>query len=154
MRLNGEQVRNDNIQVVVIPRQKRDLVFLFKPVIDQSRFEEIGPKMPKPPVIMLPGGEKRVDTDDPDYHKKVMAYVNQKNSWMFLESISATPELEWDNIDLNDSSTWDRVESELKTSEFTEQEIKLLYEGYAKANAFDDDQLEAAKNRFLAGTTQ
>lgn len=154
MRLNGKRINNDNTQIVVIPRKETDLVFKFKPVINEDDFEKLGTPLPSPPTISYPDGSKKLDYEDEGFRTKVLAHIRLKNAWMFLTSIAATESLEWETINLSDPATWLNYEKELKDAEFTDQEIKMLAAGFNKANAFDEEQLEAARDRFLASTTQ
>lgn len=150
MKIGERIIQNDNLEVVVIPRTNGDLIFHFKPVLDDKIFEELV-KQPKPPLKM-DGEVKTLLYADPDYLVKFTEYYNQKKSWMFLMSIAATKDLTWDTVDMGNPNTWTSYEAELKSAGFTVVERNLLQQGYEKVNCLNQEHLDAARNRFLALT--
>ena len=88
MRIGERKLSNNNLEIVVIPRDEGDIVFKFKPVLDETRFNEASPQ-PKPPLQTGENGKTYL-YEHPDYIKAVSDYIEIKQAWMFLESISAT----------------------------------------------------------------
>ena len=150
MKLNGEIVRNDIIEYVVIPRQTKNLVFKFKPVLKTDEFDNYV-KKPEPPKILLAGQtEASLDFEDEDYKKKLFDYVQSQYNWMFLQSIKATEDIEWETVKDNDPATWGNYAKELLDSGFSTAETNMIVAGFNKANALDEKKLEAARASFLA----
>lgn len=152
MKIGERIIQNDNLEFVVIPRSSGDITFYFKPVLDDQVFEELV-KQPKPPLKM-DGETKTMLYDDPDYLKAFTDFYQKRKAWMFLMSISATKDLTWDGVDMGDPSTWCKYEDELKSAGFTIVERNLIEQGYEKVNCLNQDHLDAARNRFLAGTPE
>jgi hypothetical protein len=75
--------------------------------------------------------------------------LNRAN-WMFLTSISATPDLEWETVKLNDPNTWENWRKELRDSGFSIPECNYLWSSFSEANSLDNSKIEEARERFLA----
>lgn len=149
MLIDGQIVDEENIELVVIPRPSRTLVFKFGPVVDFSEFEALCP-IPKPPMVTRPGGKKSFGLDLPEFKEQQYRFAEKKTAWMFLKSISYTPNLTFETVDMGKPETWINYESELKASKLTPSEIDQLVGGFARANSMDRDHLEKAKASFLA----
>lgn len=149
MKLRGRVVNNTNIAIVVIPREDEPLVFRFKPVIKFDEFDNYV-KLPEPPTIQPNGKPKFKDFEDADYKTELTKYAVLKHQWMFLESISATEQLEFETVKRNDPTTWHLVQKELEDAELTITERNMLLEGFNSANSLDEDKLRVARDSFLA----
>lgn len=152
MKLGGRVISNNNLEVVVIPRTDGDLVFKFRPVLDDTDFDALVP-LPKPPLKM-DGDVKTFLYNDPDYTKSFQEYFALKQSWMYLKSIEATEDLVWDTVDLGNPKTWTNLEKELVSAGFTVSERNLMFQGFEKANSLSQEHLDKARESFLAGTRQ
>lgn len=152
MKLGGRVISNNNLEVVVIPRTDGDLVFKFKPVLDDTDFDTLVP-MPKPP-LKIDGDVKTFLYNDPDYTKSFHEYFILKQSWMYLKSIEATEDLVWETVDLGNPNTWTNFEKELISAGFTVTERNLMFQGFEKANSLSQEHLDKARESFLAGTRQ
>lgn len=149
MLIDGQVVEEENIELVVIPRPNRKLVFKFGPVLDFEEFEALCPP-PKPPMVTKPGGKQYPGVDLPSYKEARYKYAEQKTAWMFLKSIAYTPGLTWETVDMEKPDTWLSYEKELRDAKLVPHEIDALVAGFAKANSMDREHLENAKNSFLA----
>lgn len=149
MKLGGRKLTNKNLEIVVIPRDDGDLIFKFKPVLDFSEFDELLP-YPKMPIVTDAQGTRQVK-DDPVHKQKVTSYLSKKMAWMFLVSISATDNLEWENIKLGDPNTWESYIDELKSAEISEVEVNMLDRAFQRVNSLSEEHLDEARNRFLVG---
>lgn len=150
MKLGGRQISERNIETVVIPRGSgEDIVFRAQAVLDFDEFDTIC-KRPKPKIKLLRGNKKQEDINAPDYQQALEHYAKQRISWIVLKSLEATPDLEWDTVSLQDPSTWQKFEDELKASGFSIPEIGRIINTCMQANCLDDEKLDKAREDFLA----
>lgn len=149
MQLNGHSVKNDNRELVVIPRSNGHLAFYFQPVLmTEEEYTKLYP-LPKAPMIRKPGKPPYPDYNDEEYKKKVLEHQKQRLAHNFLKSIAATPTLTWDTVDLEKPETWVNWDTELDAAGFTQSEKNLLFEGYMKANTLSDEHVAKATQDFL-----
>jgi hypothetical protein len=152
MRINGKIIVNDNIEILVFPRGNgSNIVLKFRPIVDHSRFEELC-KPPTPPTITPAGKEPYKDFKDKDYLEAQTKYFNKKTNWLFIQSMLATENLEFDTVNIDDPNTWDNIDKELETAQFTVAERNMMFLAYQKANSMDEDKLAEARESFLAST--
>lgn len=150
MKYKGKQIVNNNVQIVVIPRKDENIVFHLRPVLNTKRFDDLV-KMPEAPSILMAGSSVVTkDTNDAKYKLAMTEYFKLKSAFTFLESISATPDLEWETVNLEDPKTWLNWQSEFEAAEFTESEKLLIFEGVQKANSLNSEYLDEVLNDFLA----
>lgn len=149
MKMHGDEVTNDNIEKVYIPRKTRLLTFVFVPIIDwEEKFKALCPE-PKAPLVTYPGGRRARNIEDSGYKAKITDHVEQRIAYQFLLSIGSTEGLVWDTVDITKPETWLNYKSELTKSGFTESEQNLLFEGYMKANTLSETHLKKATDDFL-----
>jgi hypothetical protein len=150
MKLNGQKVEKPEPERIIIPRGKgKDLIFYADMVIDMSPFDKICPA-PKPPLRGEPGKPARPDYEAPQFVKKLDTYFERRAHWIFLESLKATPGLEWDTVDYADPSTWKNYESELRSC-MSDNEIAEVINGVSTANMVTDKKRKEALERFMSG---
>jgi hypothetical protein len=143
-----------NVETVIIPRSSgNDLVFRCQAVINEQDFIKNFPP-PEAPTIKYPNGETRKDISDEAYIRLRDAYAESKFNWMVLESLKATPDLEWETVDSSNPTTWGNYKKELQEFNITEREVMLIITGVLSVNSLDETKLEEARNRFLAGQGQ
>lgn len=150
MKIKGKILQNANIEVVVLPRVDGDIVFKFKPVLNYDEFEELCPKPPVP-TSKRAGGESFKNPDDPDYRIALAKYSTLRYQWSFIESISATEDLEWSKIVRTDPSTWHLIDQEIDDAQILPAEKSMMIDAYNIANALDENKLQIARESFLAG---
>lgn len=150
MKIKGKKIEGPNIEIIILPRGNEDLVFKAQAVLDTSAFDQLCPR-PEPPKMMKRGGQLVSNVEDPGYQQAIQAYGKLRSSWMIIQSLRATDDLEWETVKYDDSSTWNGYEDELRKSGFAEMEISRLITGVMTANALNEDKIEEARNRFFAG---
>lgn len=152
MKLFGQKPSGPNVSTLVIPREKYDIVIVAQAVLDDEPFKVLCPR-PTAPKVMKPGGTWQDDTTDKDYLKNINNWATQKTNWMMIESLKATPKetLEWERVDYNSPSTWGEWQKELEEAYFTAYEIAKIVNLIYEANGLNQDVLDQARNRFLAG---
>ena len=153
MKINGRLFDGPSVETVVFPRQGGDVVFRAKAVLDFKPFEQICPT-PIPKTVMKPGGERLTLLKEPVYVKAINDQAQRQTDWMVLQSLSATDGLEWDTVDLGDPSTWHRWVDELKSAGFSMLEINNLIDATTTACGMNQEKIEEATKRFLAGPVE
>jgi len=149
MRIKGKKLFKRAAETIVFPRADGDIVFKCGPVTNDEVFLSLCPK-PASYEKILPGGRRVEDSDNPAYKKKMNDWANKKMHWMVLNSLSFTDDLEWENVSMDDPSTWGLYEQELKDSGFSEMEIGLLVNTVISACGLSQDKISEATKRFLA----
>ncbi len=70
---------------------------------------------------------------------------------MILESLKATPNLEWESVNPSDPKTWGGYENELVDAGFSIPEISRVIDCVFDANGLNQKKIDEATKRFLAG---
>jgi hypothetical protein len=134
---------------VVFPRNENEaLRFKVKAVINFDVFAKLFPS-PTPPIKTLPGGIQQLDVTDKDYKDSVQKWAEAKMHWMTLQSLSATPDLEWETVKDSDPTTWGNYQTELSEA-LTPGEIRHLIDQIVRINGLNEEAIERATNDFLA----
>lgn len=154
MKFFGHKMDEPNEEICVIPRtingEQVDIVFKAKAVLDYTDFEKMCP-VPNPPEMILPGGERKLDIQDKDYRKRLNEYAQKKTAWMFIKSLEDTEGLEWETVDAGNPETWLEYNKELKSGGFSDMEILKIYQTVTSACGLNQDKIDEAQKRFLAG---
>lgn len=127
-----------------------DLVFKACGVLDWEPLDKILPE-PIPPTKVIPGQGSAPMLEDPDYKESMHRYYVARQHWLILQSLKATPDLEWTTVLEGDSGTWGNYRKELKDFGLLPVEINRIIASTWQANSLNDELLEAARKRFLAG---
>lgn len=150
MKMNGKQLRGPNVEVLVLPRSEEDLVFKAEAVLDYGDFDKICP-LPEPPQVMRPGGEISMDMNDSKYQERLQEWANWKTHWVILESLKATKNLEWETVNPSKPETWGNYEKEMKEAGLSPPEIGRIVQTVSSACGLNQDKIDEATKRFLAG---
>jgi hypothetical protein len=157
MKLNGQKVEGSYIETVVIPRptivvDEKEVpqahIFKLGAVLDYSEFEKNNPE-PIPPKKVVPGGKEVVNFDDPTYLAALSKVQSNRFKWGFLKSLQATEGLELELVNINDSSTYDKIDEEFRNAGFSVPEIGRIWNGYTTANCLNESKLQEARKYFL-----
>jgi len=124
------------------------MAFKCEAVADYTEFEKLCPT-PEPPEVLKPGGVRERNLKNPAFIKTLEEWAGKKTDWTVLKSLEASPEIEWDTVDMKDPSTWTNYRKEMAESGFTEIEIARVLTTVGVANCMDDGMLEAAREDFL-----
>ena len=149
MKFKGKKPLGPQPEYIVIPRGNENIVFIAKPILDYSGFEEICPR-PNPPGILYPDGRKGYDNENPEYKGKLIEHLQLRSDWFIISALKDTPDLEWEQVNYSDPTTWKLWKQELEEV-LTEREINIVMDGIVTANGLNQAKLDAAKERFLAG---
>jgi hypothetical protein len=150
MKIGGKTVEGINVEYCVLPRGDNPddaVVFKAQAVLDMSGFDKLCP-VPKAPKKNVKGVMIE-DIERPDYKAMIEIYSNNRMTYMILKSLEATEGLEWDTVDLSDSSTWENYKKDLTNAGFSEIEIMRIINCVMTANCLNETRLEEARNSFL-----
>jgi hypothetical protein len=155
MKLNSKPLPGPSKDFVVLPRpstqegENNDLVFWCQAVLDFDEFDAMVPE-PKPIMVTRPGQSPTPDFNHPDFLKNQFIYGQKKQNWLTIQSLNATPELEWEKVKLEDQETWNLWSKELQEGGLTIGEILKIQQKVHQVNGLDDDKFEEARKNFLA----
>jgi len=149
MKINGKKIEGANEVVIVIPRaSSADIVFRARAVLDMEPFEKLCPP-PDPPKRMLKDGKEVTNLKDPGFLQQVSNHAVKRLSWMVLTSLEATEGLEWENVKMDEPTTWNNFNKELTDAGFSDVEINRIVGECISVNALNEDKIEEARERFL-----
>lgn len=151
MKINGKRISAPEPVVVAIPRGHvdNDLIFKLGVLVNQKDFEKRCPE-PQPDHVVKPDGSRFIDMDSPAYHERIAKYNTLRFDWMIINSLNATPGMEWEKVKINEPDTWNLYEEELQDSGLTKSEINYLVNKVIDANTVDDKKAKEARDRFFA----
>ena len=150
MKINGEVIKKQGIEVIVFPRASGDIIFKAKPVTNFDDFIKLCP-MPIPGEIVKPGNIRVLDIESPKYKADLSDWATKKSNWMLIQSLSATEGLTWDTINPSDSDTWKNFGKELEDCGLSPLELTRLFDIIITACGLTQDKIDEATKRFLAG---
>lgn len=148
MKLGGSKFDGPRIETVVIPFGGKELVFKAQLVKNFDDFEKMCPR-PQPPMLLKPGGVKTFDVESPDFKAKLNEYADLRSDWLILKSLSATPDLEWETVDMSKPETWNGFHKELESTGLSSAEHSKIIEAVLNANGLDQSKIDIATQRFL-----
>lgn len=149
MKIGGVPINGPKRGLLVLPRDPDPLIFNFISVSDDSDFDKI-----YPPI--KPRKEKNIRLnriieliDEPQYIEKVKEREIAQRAYIFLKSISPS-NIEWETVDLNKPETFNNWQSDFRSAGLSNSEINAIFNKYVEVNVLTDDQLQEARDRFLA----
>lgn len=151
MLIAGNKVEMPPEDVVVFPRAQGNLIFHIKGVASFEGFESSCPR-PTPPRI-LKRGQQVENTEDATFQKQFTAWLQQRQDWLLLEALSIDKnEITWEDVVMDDPSTWTKVNDELKAAGLTQVELNRLIDKVYEVNALSERGMETARANFLQMT--
>lgn len=152
MKLGGKTFSTP-VKDVVLPREDGDIVFKICGITSFDHFDSLV-KEPKPPTIKIKGKAAKTDRDDPRYQDELADYGKLKIAYIVVASLAVTPDLEWDQITLDNPSTWETWQKELADAGIAVYEINHLLSEILDINGLGEDRYKDAKDAFLANRVQ
>lgn len=150
MKYKGQAIKGKNREIIPIPREGGDIIFIAEAVQDWKDFDSLVSE-PEPPEIIKPGGVRIKDKKDKGYLQAVDKYNELRTHFLVIKSLEATEDLEWETIDVTNPDTWSKYQEELKASDFSDIEIGRIVIGVMRANSLDENMIEEARTNFLHG---
>ncbi len=150
MKINGRTLEGPNVVLIVLSRSngQPDIPFKFQAIIDYEPFNKLVPEV-ELRYTQKPGGKGEVDLTNPEYKRLVKERLERLSAWSFLTSISVTPGLAWETVDLLKPDTWLGYIDELKKAGISDVEVGQLWVAFNEANGLSDAKLKEARDRFL-----
>ena len=157
MKVAGVEITKPKPKTIVIPLDdKQHIVFKCAPVLDFDEFDRLCPR-PSPEIRNYgdndPRGKVTMDKD-PDYLARLIAWRVQQTNWMILESLKATPGLEWDSVKEDDPETWPLYEEDLKSAGFSQNYINAINGTAVEACGVSQAAIDEATQSFLASQVE
>ncbi len=157
MKMNGQVVDANFIVTLVIPRPgAAGFVFKAQPLTAEQHdfFKKVCPE-PQPTMALFPGETvQRAIPNDVSYTQAKVRWVAAKSEYIFVASLAATEDLEWDTVIMDQPNTWANAIIELKNAGFLNGEITQLFNSVSSANGLDSKKIEQATKDFLATQVQ
>lgn len=149
MKIAGNKIEGVNTETIIIPRgDKPPIVLIAQAVLDDEPFSKLCP-VPQPPTYMKPGNVKVLNVEDKTYKQQLEIYARKKVAWTMIASLSATPDLEWEKVDLGNSETWLLIWEEFTSSGFSSTEQTRILNGVLSANCLNEAKLDQAREAFF-----
>lgn len=157
MKFAGIQISSKITEIVPITREAFTLVIHLTNVADTSLFDQM---LPTPaPVAVHRVGESQPTFRPPsqnviaDYNRRYFAFLVVQ-SFDFVEvmrgDLIEPVRFDWEHVDLNDITTYDRYLDDFKAAGFTESEVSKIVQVALRVNTLTDEMLQAARDNFLA----
>ena len=150
MKMQGVNLDTPVEEILVLPRGEQIVVFKARPVLDMDTFDKLCPE-PQAPTRTMRGGAAVPNLDDKGYIRDLQTYAEKRMAYLVIRSLEATEGLEWEQVKLNDSSTWLMFRKELGDANFSAMEIGRIVNTVLAANCLDEAKLEKARQVFLRG---
>lgn len=148
MKVNGVTAKQEGLTYgpLVYDRGDDQLVFIVQPVWSFDEFEELVP-VPENDAVIFTDKGKETDWDAPAWKDKKAAYARKRWGWFILKALEPS-NVEFDTIDLEDPSTYSKVEEELKAN-LLPVEFNELMATIDRASSLDAQKLEENRESFL-----
>lgn len=146
MKLKGKVITEPKSVPCDIFRGNETHRFLCKAVLSYEEFDKLVP-VPKAPLITHRNGKTERDTKDVNFLAKLNKYAQLKTAYLIIASLSATADLEWETVKIEEPDTWLAYEKELQKF-LTEAEFDKLSSAVMEANSPTAKKQEEAFDRF------
>lgn len=148
MKIKGRNLKV-NEETLVLPRPDGDIVLKFRALTDIDEFDKLVID-PVPPKGRNKDGKIALDFEDESYKQQVKQKTDQQYDYMMLASLSATEDLEWEKVKMDQPGTYHFWEEELKEAGFSMWEIGRIKATVLSVNGLNEAKLNAARESFLA----
>lgn len=153
MKIGGIEVPKDlNVELVPLIRGDKTFMLKVQTVTDHDEREKLLPE-PKAPEILKPGGKKVIDLHNAEYVKAVSTLNEKRSAWTVLKALEPS-EIEWATVDMSDPDTWTNWEKEMRDYGCTDADIGRIYNAVACVQGLSQDNIEKAREDFLASKAE
>ena len=149
----GRKLSGPRVLVVPILRSPEDggnIYLKVQAVVDLEPFTKVCPP-PEPPSVILPGGKKRIDFDNPRYNSEMQNWAKKQSAWIALKALEATDGLEWETVQMSHPDTYPNWSKELMSSGFSDFEVQRIITSISEVNGLNENLIEEARQSFLNG---
>jgi hypothetical protein len=153
MKVKGKKLEGRNKVIIPILRPEGNTILIAEAIDNYNEFDKLV-QFPIAPIRTLPGGVKESYTADPAFLDRLAEYSNMRSNYIIIKSLSATPDIEWETVDITKPDTWINIRKELRESGLIESEVVRIINCISEANGLDDKVIERARNDFLAGAVK
>jgi hypothetical protein len=136
-------------EILVLPRGDKEIIFRAIGVPDYEPFNKLCPE-PKAPVVYKPKEGWVPNEDEPGYQEMMKNYGQKRMSWLIITSLEPS-NIEWDEVNPDNPSTWNKWEEELKAAGLNHVECRRVQNLVFEANCLDEEKLVQARESFLLG---
>jgi len=136
-------------EFLVLPRGEETIVFRAIGVPNYDEFDAMCPE-PTAPMINRAGQGWVPNLKEPGYTDMMKTYSARKMSWLVIKSLEPS-DIEWDQVSLDDPSTWTEWDQDFIKNGFTMVECNRIQHLAFEANCLDEAKLEKAREAFLRG---
>ena len=136
-------------EILVLPRGKNEIVFRAIGVQDYKPFNKLCPE-PQAPSVFKPKEGWQPNVEEPAYKDMMKTYGQKRMAWLIITSLEPS-EIEWDEVDPDNPSSWLKWEEELKAGGLNQVECNRVQALVFQANCLDEEKLEQARANFLLG---
>jgi hypothetical protein len=150
VKILGQKPKGPRVEVLVLPYEGFDIEVRAQAVLNPDDFQKAC-KEPIPPILQRPGKDPEPDLKDKAYLAAKQRYNELSVAWLMITSLQVTKDLEWETVDPLIPDTWLKWKDELREGGFTNHEINLIQNTVWAANGLNQDKLDEARERFLAG---
>lgn len=151
MKINGQEVKGPNEDILVIPRKPEPVVFKGRAVKSFDLFDKLRP-MPTPPGILTKEGFKP-DPKDKGYLQQLADYSLSRVAFIVIETLEPS-NIEWDMVKKDQALTWKNWADDLGNAGFTAIEQQRILDFVMEVNCLDEKKMEKARADFLRGLEQ
>ena len=153
MKIAGKKIEGLNTVRILIGRPDGNIEFIAQGIPSYEEFNKVCPA-PNPPKRTYPDGRIEENRADPKFKEAAAEWANRKGHWTILKSLSATKDLVWETVDMENPETWEKYLKELQEAGLSEVEITKVINGIMTANGLNQVMIDEAEKRFLAGRGQ
>ena len=156
MKINGITVTTPKPSVLVLPHNGRDLIIKARYVTNQEldELDKILPE-PKPPTKQVVDSNGKLGPAIPDltnekYQEQLTKYHSQRMAWVYIKSLEATENMEWDTVNINDPETWENWHTDLERSGLPASYTIHISRLVTDTQGWNSERIDEATQNFLA----
>jgi|2_EtaG_2_1085320.scaffolds.fasta_scaffold00029_3 hypothetical protein len=153
MKLQGKTIQPPKPLTIPVFRDGKNLGLLAGPVLSFQSFTDMCPKPEPPASYDVKTGTKEQLKEDPAFLKSLDIWADRKTNWMVLTSLSSSPDLVWDTVDMEKPETWKNFREEMESC-FSAQEVDIIISCVFDANVPTEKRGEEASDLFTDTSTE